>query len=529
MKSYKTLLIGLGGIAVLAAVLVPNAYFIQSVQPRPRGRPAETDPGDVLKARNRLVQAVTFKTVSAKPDSGPEFDKQKDFLRTEFQPLFSDPRVTVETISDRSLLVTWKGSDPSLPGVLLTAHLDVVPVEYDPSDKTSPETKGWDHDPFKDAGLDGIIWGRGTLDDKVSVLAILEAAEGLLRSGRKPARTLYFGFGQDEEIGGTKGATQIAATLKKRLQGKKLECVIDEGTAIVSDFIPGLKRPIAPIGLVEKGYVDIILTATGPGGHSSIAPDRTAIGILSQAIDRLERNPLPTEMPDITRETLTTLAPEMGIDLRIVFANLWLFRPLVLPVFAANPEMNAMVRTTAAVTVSKGGDKDNVLPETATAIVNFRILPGTTPSEVLEHVRQIVADLKRVKVEIDPKNNFPPSHQSSTDTPSFRMLRQTIRDVFEKADPVVVPFLVTAGTDARFYEEICDNVYRFLPIQLKPDELEMIHGVNEQIRAQDYDQVVVFYRELMENAMRPDLGQNKWTGTLPGGKPTVEHEPSLGR
>ena len=139
----------------------------------------------------------------------------------------------------------------------------------------------------------------------------------------------------------------------------------------------------------------------------------------------------------------------MGIDLRIVFANLWLFRPLVLPVFAANPEMNAMVRTTAAVTVSKGGDKDNVLPETATATVNFRLLPGTTPCQVLEHVRQIVADLKRVKVEIHRENNFPPSHQSSTDTPSFRMLRQTIRDVFQKADPVVVPFLVTAGTDAR--------------------------------------------------------------------------------
>ena len=144
--------------------------------------------------------------------------------------------------------------------------------------------------------------------------------------------------------------------------------------------------------------------------------------------------------------------------------------------------MNAMVRTTAAVTVSKGGDKDNVLPETATATVNFRLLPGTTPCQVLEHVRQIVADLKRVKVEIHRENNFPPSHQSSTDTPSFRMLRQTIRDVFQKADPVVVPFLVTAGTDARFYEEICDNVYRFLPIQLKPDELGMIHGVNEQIR-----------------------------------------------
>src|SRR5208337_3720651 len=204
--------IGLGVIAVLVAVLVPNAYFIQSVQERPRGRPAETDPDDVLKARKRLGQAVTFKTVSAKPDSGPEFDKLKDFLTTEFHLLLSDPRVTVETISDRSLLVTWKGSDPSLPGVLLTAHLDVVPAEYEPSDKPSPETKGWDHDPFKDAGLDGVIWGRGTLDDKVSVLAILEAAEGLLRRGARPVRTLYFGFGQDEEVGGKNGATQCACT-----------------------------------------------------------------------------------------------------------------------------------------------------------------------------------------------------------------------------------------------------------------------------------------------------------------------------
>ncbi len=210
---------------------------------------------------------------------------------------------------------------------------------------------------------------------------------------------------------------------------------------------------------------------------------------------------------------LNTLAPELGFGLKLVLANLWLFRPVVVAQFAAGGETNATVRTTAAVTVSRGGDKDNVLPETAWAIVNYRLLPGTTPEQVLEHVKRVVNDPTRVKVEIDPKNNFPPSHQSSADTDSFRMLRQTIRDVFQEVNPIVVPFLVTAGTDARFYEAVCDNVYRFLPIQLKPDELGRIHGANEQIPAKDFDQVVVFYREIMENAMRPDLGKGRSPGT----------------
>src|SRR5208283_1819293 len=180
MRRHKRLLIGLGIIAALAASdLVLNSYIIQSVQEPPRGKPAETDRDDVTKARERLAQAIACKTVSDDPECAPEFCKLKDFLAREFHELYSNPQVTVEPVSDASLLFTWQGTDPSLPGVLLTAHLDVVPAEYDPSKTPSPETNGWVHDPFpsfpsKVVGLDGVIWGRGTLDDKVSVLAILE-------------------------------------------------------------------------------------------------------------------------------------------------------------------------------------------------------------------------------------------------------------------------------------------------------------------------------------------------------------------
>lgn len=520
MRRRRWVLAGLGLIVtVLVGDLLLNALLIRSEQGLPRDKPIPSDPADAEKARRRLGKAVTFRTVSDDPNSGPEFARLKEFLKQEFPRLHSDPRVVVDHVSDASLLYTWMGDDPSLPGVLLTAHLDVVPAPNVPSGTSAEGARAWEHDPFSGERVGDVIWGRGTLDDKVSVMAILEAAEGLLRHGVRPARTLYFGFGQDEEVGGRKGAIPIARLLKSKLGGKKLECVVDEGTAIVSDMIPGLEPPIAAIGLVEKGYVNIILTARGPGGHSSMAPEHSAIGILCRAVGRVEGNPFRTELPDITRETLAALAPEMGIGARLVLANLWLFGPVVRSYFATSPALNAMVRTTGAVTVIRGGEKDNVLPETATAIVNFRLLPGTTPEQVREHVRRVVADPERVRVEIDPDNSYSPSHQSSARTASYGMLRQVIRDVFQEGGtgaggkqvtaPVVVPFLVTAGTDARFYEEVSDNVYRFLPIRLRPDELGRIHGVNEQIRVKDYDAAVVFYRELMINAMRSDLGAER--------------------
>jgi carboxypeptidase PM20D1 len=481
---FRPVALVLEALVILAGVLVFNALTLPS-----RQIPVEpvTDRTiDEMAVAQRLSQAIRFQTVSslASENSGDEWRKLREFLERAYPKVHA--RLNRRVVNGASLLFTWEGKNKELGPVLLTAHLDVVPA--DPA--------RWTADPFTGAIKDQFIWGRGSLDDKVSVLGILEAAESLLGEGFEPNRTFYFGFGQDEEVRG-QGARAIAALLKQELKGAKLDCVVDEGTAIVEDMVAGFDKPVAPIGLVEKGYVDVVLRVHQPGGHSSVAPPRTAIGILGRAIDQLERQPMPTRLTSLTRESLETVGAELPFNLRLIFANLWLFGGPVQLRLAASPETNAMVRTTAAVTVIEGGTKDNVLPEMARATVNYRVLSGDTIEDVRAHIVKVIGD-PRVEVNIDPNNRFPPSHQSSTRTDPYARLQETIRAVFPGT--VVIPFMVTAGTDARHYEPVCDNIYRFLPIRLIPRDLDRIHGIDERVGTKNYARVVVFYRHLIRTA-----------------------------
>jgi carboxypeptidase PM20D1 len=473
-------------------------------------------------------------------DSDAEFDKLHGKLAQWFPLVYSKLTPKRPANNKNSLYFRWEGSRLELPPAVLTSHLDVVPA--------SPA--GWTYDPFIGMYDPPYIWGRGTLDDKVGVLGILEAAERLLQENSdRPVRTIYFAFGATEEVGGS-GAPSIVQeiTAERKAELKRLlkkvpederdlfECVVDEGTAVVRNMISGLKKAsfaaaIAPIGVIEKGYVDIVLTVRQAGGHSSVAPPRTANGILSRAIDRLDRSPFPSYITPLTKETLETLGARMSFDKRIVFANLIYFDLPVRYALAASPELNAMIRTTGATTVFLGGDKSNVLPEKAQATINYRILPddpvlepdandpsiktlSNEPKEKLRkreaaiieklrsRVEQIVGD-DRVSVTVHPVNRFAPSQRSSTRTPSYKILQQVITDVFESSEHVIViPFLVTAGTDARFYEDVCRNVYRFLPVVLEPDDLKRIHGVDERISAEDYRKAVFFYRQLISALTR---------------------------
>ena len=314
-------------ILVLAVTVVGRGLALGSLQPEVSS--VERLPVDPQKAAERLAEAVRIATVSYEDRDRIDRDA---FLRLHallenLYPLVHQ-RLQREAVSDLSLLYTWPGSDPNLSAALLTAHLDVVPAQ----------ASDWSQPPFAGNISDGFVWGRGTMDDKAGVLGILEAAEHLLAAGFEPRRTIHFAFGHDEELGGN-GAEAITARLKE--QGAKIEFVLDEGMMIVEGIIPGLGPPAALIGLAEKGYANVTLAVESEGGHSSMPPGETAVGILSAAVARLEANPMPSRLEGPVEAMFRWVSPEMSLAPRIVLGNLWLFGPLVRAELAGSPPTNA--------------------------------------------------------------------------------------------------------------------------------------------------------------------------------------------
>jgi carboxypeptidase PM20D1 len=366
--------------------------------------------------------------------------------------------------------------------------MDVVPVE--------PGTKEqWEQDPFGGQIVNGSIWGRGAIDNKSTVVGILEAVEMLLHDGFTPARTVYLAFGHDEEVGGTEGARAIAALLKRR--GVDLDMVLDEGGVIGDGILAGITQPVALVGIAEKGFVTVEFSARVPGGHSSLPPAESAVGIIGAAISRLERHPLPAQLSGPTRQLFDRIGPQFVGMQRAVFANLWLTRPLVVRRLQATPATNAMVRTTMAPTVFQGGTKDNVLPSYARALVNCRILPGETIATVVAHVRRVVDD-DRVAVRIAGRFSAEPSAVSPVDSQSYRMLERSIRSVTEGA--LVAPYLVVVVTDSRYFAELSRNVFRFQPLRLTSQDLARMHGTNERIGIREYQMAIRTYRQLLVNS-----------------------------
>jgi carboxypeptidase PM20D1 len=474
-------------VALVGAVLLGRAATLRSRQedatPAP---PLDLDPEAVAR---RLGGALQFPTIS-REDAQDRDDKAFRDLRGYLERTY--PRVhaalTRELISDHTLLYTWSGRDPSLDPVVLMAHQDVVPVDPD-----TEET--WEQPPFSGNIVDGHIWGRGALDDKSSLIGLLEAAEHLLEKDFRPWRTLLFVFGHDEEVFGLDGATAVARLLAERDTHPAF--VLDEGGAVVEGIVPGVPGPVAVVGVAEKGYVSVELVVETAGGHSSTPPPESSIGILAEAIRRLESNPLPTRIETVVRAFFKAIAPEAGLGYRLVFANLWLFEPLVTRVLGRTPEAASMIRTTTAATIFQAGVKDNVMPGRARAVVNFRILPGDTIQSVLDHVRGTVAD-DRVRVSALP-NERAPSPTSRVDSEHFALLARTIREVFPGT--VVAPYLMVAAADARHFQELTKDVYRFMPFRLSRNDLEGVHGTNERVSVKGLAEAVGFYVRLIRNAV----------------------------
>lgn len=481
------MLVGVVVVALVAVVMFKAATFSSK---QLKVKPVKVDI-DEKGVAQRLAASVRFRTISfenPKMFKGKPFADLLKFIEKSYPLVHKN--LKKEVINNYSLLYTWKGSDSSLKPFMIMGHTDVVPV-------AKGTLKDWKHPPYSGKIVNGAIWGRGTLDDKVAVFGALEAVEALLAKNFKPKRTLYLSFGHDEEIGGHQGAQAIAKLLKKR--GVTLEYVIDEGMVITKGILPGVKKPVALIGLAEKGNVSLKLSLKGKGGHSSMPPKHTSIGLLSSAIHRLERNQMPPRLEGPTGTMFEYAGPEMSFGMRLVFANMWLFKPLVIGLLEKKKSTNATIRTTTAATIFSSGTKENVLPTHATAIVNFRILPGDSVKSVIAHVKKVIKD-KRIKVELGSGFNNEPSSVSPTKVMGFKVIQRTIGEIFP--DAVVAPNLVIGGTDSLHYKIVCKNIYRFLPLSVTSADLKRIHGTNERIVAKNYANIVRFYIQLVRNSQK---------------------------
>jgi carboxypeptidase PM20D1 len=441
-------------------------------------------------ASDALAEAIRARTVSSQEDAALNAD-QFHLLQAQLQTRFPRLHATLEreVVAGLSLLYTWPGSDPTAQPILLMAHQDVVPI--------APGTEeDWLAQPFAGTVRDGFIWGRGSWDDKSNLIAQMEAVEMLVASGFKPKRTIYLAYGADEEVGGLRGASAIAALLAERKV--KLGFVIDEGLLITDGVLPGLKAPAAIVGVAEKGFMSVVLRVSATPGHSSMPPPQgtSAIGMMSAALERLDEQQLPASITGVAREMFAAVAPEMSGFGRVALSNLWLFGPLVQRQLEASASTNAMLRTTTALTIVKAGNKDNVLPGRAEATVNFRLLPGDTQASVMAHVKQAVAN-DRIELSVLP-GAIEPSKVASTDSASYKLIERTVREIFPGT--IVAPGLMIGATDSRHYAALSDHIYKFSPVRAKPEDLKRFHGTNERISIANYVEMIRFYHRLLRNA-----------------------------
>lgn len=433
----------------------------------------------------KLVRIIQLKTVSFGDRSLIDIEEHRKFdvyLKENFPYVHRHMKKT--KLNDFAYIFKWEGKERNIKPVLFMAHFDVVPVQ----------TEGWKHEPFSGDIEDGILWGRGALDTKNSLVAILESAESLLTGGFEPATTIYFAFGGDEEIMGLEGAVKTVDFLQEK--GIHFEWVMDEGSIIAKNIISMTTTPLALIGIAEKGFANILLSASGTGGHASMPPEHTASGLVARAVSRIESHPFPTSLTGTVSHFLKTLIPYTGFLTAAFLSNLWLFSGIIKLIFKKSPTSAAMVRTTQAATVMKGSAKDNILPDRAEAIVNIRIIPGDNKESVLARIKHIVRD-SNVEINFLDKNYASnPVSESDINGHGYKLIKEAVGAVYPEA--VIAPFLVTAATDSRHYENITNNIYRFSPMMLTSKDLKTIHGVNESISLENFGKMIHFFMVMMK-------------------------------
>lgn len=429
-----------------------------------------------------LRSALSFPTIAdedpSRTDHAP-FDALIADLAERFPALHAAAEPT--RIAGDALLLRWRGETDEAPLVLM-GHLDVVPVNPDDA---------WTHPPFGGVVEGGVVWGRGTLDCKGSVIAICAAVERLVERGVTPRRDVWLSFGCDEEVSGVAARTAVE---ELRRQDVEPWFVLDEGGTVASQAFPGVERPLAVIGVTEKGTVDLELHATAVGGHASMPPRTGAGERLARAILRLQRHPFPARLPEPTVEMLETVSAQATGPMRIALANAArLRRPLALAFARLGPETAAMTRTTTAVTELRGAPAANVLAATASATVNMRVMVGDTVASAVERVRRVIAD-EAVTVRVRSADE--PSPLSPTDDPAYRLIADTVRQVMPDAVPV--PYVMMAATDSRHFHRVWPRVYRFNPFRMTPGQRESLHNVDERLEVGSFLEGIRWYQRLLE-------------------------------
>ncbi|MDX5331079.1 MAG: M20 family peptidase [Caulobacteraceae bacterium] len=440
---------------------------------------------DVQAAAGRLSEAITFRTVSHQDAADNDLD-QWSLFHAWLQATYPRAHGVMrrEIVAGHTLVYSWAGTDPRLDPIVLMAHQDVVPADA---------AEGWTHPPFEGVIAEGAVWGRGAVDDKGSLIGLFEAVESLAAAGFKPRRTVMLISGHDEEVGGT-GAQAANALMKSR--NLSAQFVLDEGLLVVADN-PLTGGPAALIGVAEKGYGTLIVTARAEGGHSSSPPPETSAGVLARAVTAISEDPFPMRLQGPGADMLAVLGADAGLPLRVALANTWATEPLIVRQMAATPAGAALLHTTIAPTMLEGADKENILPREARAWINYRIAPGDTSDEVMAKARAAVGDLP-----VELAWSRPPqeaSKVSSTDSESWKTIAALAADV---TGAPVTPGLVVAGTDSRFMAEVAQDTYRFQPITLSLADTAMIHGVDERMTLTNLERMIAFYARLIATAAR---------------------------
>ncbi len=441
-------------------------------------------------------------------DFGP-FNEFKNYLPQVYPAIYSV--MDTLTINNYGLLFRWKGSDPGKNPILFLSHYDVVPVVgHDPSVDISPDVvydidknysreaisevqQNWEYPPFSGAIANGRIYGRGTLDMKGMLFSILEAADALIMEGFQPEQDIWFAFGHDEETGGRQGAVKIAGYFKEN--GIVFDAVYDEGGIIAApgSALESIARPMALIGLGEKGLLTLRLKVYGLGGHSSMPPAKSSLVYAAELIEKLNNNQMQARIIPPIASFLNQTAGEMGFGSRMVIANQWLMKPILIKSLSKIPASNALVRTTTAISMAKGSDAANVLSSVSEITVNFRILPGDSVEDIVHHVQELCHGYD---VQIENISAREASGISPENVKAFEIIGSTVKKMYP--DALVTSYITIGGTDAYKYQIVSNNIYRFMPVLLNQYEQRTIHNENEHISIQNFGRMIWYFKEIMK-------------------------------
>ena len=468
----------LGLAVVFLAVLVIRALAFNP-KPQPAASEAEVafDKDAAVTALQKLVQCKTVSYNDHDLEDDGEFQKLIDMLPQLYPQVFKT--CAFRQLPDRGLLFCWEGKSHDAPSVMM-AHYDVVPVLEEM----------WEKPPFSGIIEDGVLWGRGTLDTKVTFNGVLFAANQLISQGFTPENDIYFAFSGGEEVNG-KGAVNIVNYFQE--QGITPALVVDEGGAVVENVFPGVKKPCAMIGIAEKGMMNVRYTVHSGGGHASAPLPKSPVTDLAKACRRVVDNPFKMHITKPVAEMFDTLGRHSNFVFKLIFANLWCFKPVLNMICkGSGGEMNALVRTTTAFTMMEGSSARNVIPAKASMVSNMRLNPADSVASAVEYLKKTVAD-ESVQIEVLESNE--PSRISQVDCDGYRKVASAVSGTWKGC--VTTPYLMVQCSDSRHWGVISDKVYRFSAMDLTKEERGTIHGNNERIRLECLHRAVEFYIRLM--------------------------------